>query len=348
MVAGELRDALGVDGSPTDGGVEFVADLGVLWSAVSTLRTPESIRVRIASFVASDFDTLSARLARAPWHAYLAGRDANVRVVCHKSKLYHSGAVEERARAALAATRLPHKPGADVHIRLSHDRVTVSVDATGEPAHRRGLRDRIVPGAMRETLAAAAIRAAGLGAVSSVWDPFCGAGTLGFEWLAAAAQLPTFGARELAMERWPSVRGSLPARVAYEPSVAASATASRGLRWYGADRSVAAVAAACANAEALGVGAACLVATGDFEVCANSVPDGTAVFSNLPYGKRVTGGVDDSLRRLGQLLRRRPDLRPAVFVHAHEDLAVRLGIPGERLASFSNRGIRVHLTRFTS
>ena len=65
-----------------------------------------------------------------------------------KSKLYHTGAIEERV-----ARWCPSGP-TTVLIRLNKDKCTVSIDTSGERLHRRGWRLENGPAPMRETLAA--------------------------------------------------------------------------------------------------------------------------------------------------------------------------------------------------
>ena len=351
FVAAELATVDG-DARVTDGGVAFRATLPALYQAATALRTPESVHVRIGRARATNFDELRDAIQRVPWHAWL-WRQPEIRVTAAKSRLFHTEAIRERAAAAVAAciAGRASAEGRDahclVHIRLHHDVCVTSIDATGETAHLRGIRRHVVEGGIRETLAAACICAADLRTLPAVWDPFCGAGTLGLEWLATALDLPVFGDRALAIEAFPIAASTLHA-ARWSATVAADAAAAAPVRWYGSDRAERAIEATRRNVADAGLAAAVWLTPGDFDEVEKQIPSGTAVFSNLPYGKRVRGGVDDSLRRLGELLRRRKDLRPAVFVHAHPDLDARLRLPLRRLAQFNNRGLRVSLSVVSS
>ena len=71
-----------------------------LWTVCLASRLSEGVRVRLKAFVARDFATLEQELLRLPFSAYLPrGSLAEVRVVSHRSKLWHSGAVIERVEA---------------------------------------------------------------------------------------------------------------------------------------------------------------------------------------------------------------------------------------------------------
>src|SRR5690606_4141691 len=173
------------------GGVQgrgTLADLGriLLWS-----RLAESLRVRLKGIPATDFGVLYQSLERLPWHAFLReGAEVAVSVTCRKSKLFHSDAVEERVGKVIAARRggdgQAAVPAQKIDVRIVKDWVTVSVDASGERLHKRGYRTHVEDAPLRETLAAAAARMLGglsPAPISQVWDPFCGSGVLGLEWL---------------------------------------------------------------------------------------------------------------------------------------------------------------------
>ena len=92
------------------GGVEVWLSREALWAACHYARCVERVRVRLgsggATHRATDFRTFRAIAARLPWAAFYAAGvrlHADVRATASKSKLIHSGALEERVFAALAA-----------------------------------------------------------------------------------------------------------------------------------------------------------------------------------------------------------------------------------------------------
>ncbi len=160
IAASELR-ALGLAQTElTPGGVAFEGGDDALWRANLELRSVGRVLLRIGEFGARGLEELRRRAARLPWERFFSPGDAvALRVSCHKSRLYHSGAVAERVERALAerlgfvperlravaedadAPRSAAEPRVQlVLVRLDHDRCTVSVDSSGEPLHRRGYR----------------------------------------------------------------------------------------------------------------------------------------------------------------------------------------------------------------
>lgn len=84
------------------GGVAFRGDRSALYRANLHLRTASRILVRLGEFHAENFDQLRSRAVSLGWEQYLrAGQPIDLRVTCHKSRLYHTGAVVERIAAAI-------------------------------------------------------------------------------------------------------------------------------------------------------------------------------------------------------------------------------------------------------
>lgn len=347
LLVDELGE-LGLQARPAVGGVELSGTAGAVWGVALRSRLAESVRVRVGrEFTATSFTQLKEQVGRMPWAAFLqrGGPAPRVSVTCHKSRLHHSGAVTQRVEQSIGqrldlGDREPgEQPG--VHVRLRHDRVQLSVEA-GERLHRRGYRTRVGQAPLRETLAAACLRAAGYDGLRPLWDPFCGSGTLVIEAMAMAAHLAPGFDRSFAFERWPThdeqeyvaFREGLPRP--RDPVVAA----------FGSDRDPRAVAAARGNARAAGVERHAVFRRGDVEGSASQVPVGAMVVSNPPYGHRLASeDLTSTFRRLGAVLRRRPDLEPVVLLSGHQGLPRLTGLSWTRLRTLDNRGLKVHLLR---
>ena len=126
--AEEAREAGFADVQAVPGGVNLRGDA---LRANRMLAVPNRILQRVARFPAHDFDRLVKGAAAVDWSPF-GGLTPSV--TCRKSRLYHSGAVAERLAGVV-----PPGPGR-LFARLSRDRCTLSVDTTGELAHRRGWR----------------------------------------------------------------------------------------------------------------------------------------------------------------------------------------------------------------
>jgi len=343
QTAGEAgRGTRGTSATRLTGGLELAGDRRSLWTVACCSRVAETVRVRVGSpFVATSFEDLRQGLLRLPWAAYLrrGGSLPRVRVTCHRSRLYHSGAVAQRVEQVLAQ-RLGDEAGDEtegqVYLRLERNRVQVSIDASGDPLHRRGYRLQVGQAPLRETLAAACLQAAGY-AGGPLWDPFCGSGTLPIEALAMAAGILPGTHRHFAFERWPTHAPDEYGR--WAASLPAPGDASAQV--FGSDRDPLALKAAAANARTAELDACLTLVEGDFEQVAARIPAGTMIVSNPPYGHRVPA-QRDLYQRFGQLLGR-TDMGPVYVLTAMRGFGRATGLKWEPTLEFSNQGLRVRL-----
>ncbi len=366
-LTGELERLLpGTRVKRRGGGVELWVPREGLWTVAHWSRLASSVRVRVGAFEAARFEELEAGLGRLPWAAYVPeGAVARVDVVARKSALHHSRAIAERVGRVLEGRRGARpagegeEPEARVYLRLDHDRVQVSVDATGAPLYRRGYRRHVGKAPLRETLAALLLTHAGWPGAGArepaaecppaLWDPFCGSGTIPIEAAAMALGRPAAVGRTFAFERWPTHDADAYAvwRTKLDVVARAAAGGAGGCPpVVGSDVDGRELDAATANARRAGVEGAVRWVQGDFEAVSADIPQGTWIVTNPPYGKRSTGRgplgqrepVRETLRRFGALLRRRPDLR-VVALHPARGFESWTGLGWERLASVDNRGL---------
>ena len=84
------------------GGVLLEGGLQDVYSANLHLRTASRVSVRMGAFYADSFAELRKKAARLDWSKFIhPGRELNISVTCHKSRLYHSDAVAERVLGAI-------------------------------------------------------------------------------------------------------------------------------------------------------------------------------------------------------------------------------------------------------
>ena len=342
-----LRDELqgfGIRGEPTAGGVEFRGPIEMLWSVALQSRIAESIRLRLKSFRASDFASLEHQLAKLPFHAYVTPHShVEISVSCTESRLYHTGAIEERLRGVLArswdrhaaktrdsklldeAPPLAEPAQSKIFIRAVRNEFTVSVDATLERLHRRGYRTHVGVAPLRETLAAAACRLleahSSAGGIQRLWDPCCGSGTLLCEWLQMHhGILPGFATvaeRHFGFEHWPS-HPKIRYRE-FRAQIRGNCKTSGGEREpvaFGTDSDAETLRAAAHNLRAAMVFDSCRLFSHEFADAGAKIPQNTAVITNLPYGVRLKQirSAPSPFVALDSLFTRRTDLRPALVI----------------------------------
>jgi len=346
-----------------EGGVEFDGTLSDVYRANLWLRTASRVLVRLGAFYAAAFPELVRKASRLPWERYLTpGQPVALRVTCHKSRLYHSGAVAERVAQAIGE-RLGRVPPVEkfseednanlpqlILVRLTHDHCTISVDSSGALLHRRGYRLATAKAPLRETLAAGMLMASEWDLTSPLLDPFCGSGTIPIEAALMARKIPPGRARHFAFMDWPNFDAAmwpppsspLPSQTGEGLGVGAEILAS--------DRDAGAIKSAQANAERAGVADRI-----EFSCRAVSAiepqPGSGWVVTNPPYGVRVSRGRD--LRNLyaqfGNVMRDKcPGWHIAMLCDSAQ-LIHNTGLKFDQGRSISlvNGGLKVRLSRGT-
>jgi putative N6-adenine-specific DNA methylase len=311
LVADEWRELGLRPGRPINGGVPFRATDREMYLANVWTRLATRVIVRIGTFVAKSFAELEARAASLPWDVYLSDDITPVfRVTAAKSKLYHTDAIAERLHRVTGTT--PIDTGGDdtaldpdrvqlFVVRFLHDKVTISADSSGDSLHRRGWRQEVAKAPLRETLAAAMVRASGWTGHTPLVDPLCGSGTIAIEGALAACGFAPGADRTFAFQRWPSFQPGTWASVHAGVAKAADDTARRRsvAAIFAADRDAGAARATAANAERAGVADFIQVRNAALSLTVASLTalDGPGLLlTNPPYGERIgsrVGGARD-------------------------------------------------------
>ncbi|MEE2886101.1 MAG: class I SAM-dependent RNA methyltransferase [Planctomycetota bacterium] len=304
LLATELR---GIDLSATTemaGGVAFECDLDGLYRANLEAGLASQILLRISEFGARSLADLDKRGARIDWSQWLPrGIPVVVKASCKRSRIYHSGAAEERVLKHLSEQLEPSESDATpvlVRVRIDDNRCQISLDSSGEPLHRRGWRLQSGKAPLREDLARALLLASGWDRRSPLIDPMMGSGTILIEAAAMARGLAPGRMRTFAIEKF-GIHD--PQRlVAIRDSAAQRALSDLPFKLFGSDRDAGALEATSANAERAGVIEDLQLRRSSLSGCLDDL-EGDAVHAlvtNPPYGKRL--GNADELITLYQVL----------------------------------------------
>ncbi|MCG6910231.1 MAG: RNA methyltransferase [Deltaproteobacteria bacterium] len=199
------------------GGVEFEGRLTDLYGASLDLRTPTRILMRLAAFKATNFRQLEKQLGRLPWELYLPPDvSLKISVKTAHSRLYHTEAIARHLEQAVV-TRLADIFGSrsggnstknmqTVHARVLDDNFLVSLDSSGLPLYKRGLKTDVGKAPLRETLAAAVLTWAGYRGRGTLLDPMCGSGTFSLEAALMSNRTPPGWYRSFAFMHWPAFK----------------------------------------------------------------------------------------------------------------------------------------------
>ncbi len=268
------------------GGVAFTGHWPDVWRANLEMRGATRVLARIGSFMAFHLAQLDKRARKFPWGDLLrADVPVKVEVSTNRaSKIYHAGAAAQRIETALHESHgitIAADAALVIKARIEDNRVTLSLDTSGESLHKRGHKQGVGKAPMRETLAALFLRQCGFDGTEPLVDPMCGSGTFPIEAAEIAAGLQAGRAREFAFQHLANYDGGAFADMHRPVDVQGSP------RFFGFDRDAGAVRMAQANADRAGV--APLTAFTCQPLSDLTPPEGPPglVMINPPYGARI-------------------------------------------------------------
>ncbi len=285
QVAREAQAQGFADPQVVPGGVETTGTWADVWRANLCLRGAGRVLVRFAQFRAMHLAQLDKRARKVDWASVLRPDvPLRVEVTCKRSKIYHDRAAKQRIETALVETlgaKLDPEAALRILARIEDDMVTLSLDSSGEPLHRRGHKEAIGKAPMRETLAALFLRECGYTGTETVVDPMCGSGTFVIEAAEIARDLLPGRSRRFAFEDLASFDArAFTALKDHTPKAT-------DLRFYGYDRDDGAIRGSTANAARAGLDDLCQFTRQPISDLTRPEGPPGLVMVNPPYGARI-------------------------------------------------------------
>lgn len=284
--------------------VSFTGDLRMLYTANMCLRTASRVLVPIASFKAKNTDDIYAQVKALDWSQYMTLKTTfQIDATVYSDFFRHSQFVTYRVKDAIVDYWMEKEnarpsvklEGADLYlnIHIAADRVTLSLDSSGESLHKRGYRVANTQAPINEALAAGMLLLAGWKGQSDLYDPMCGSGTLLIEAALIARNIaPGVYRQGFAFEKWANFDADLWDEVYNDDS------RERVFKHkiYGSDAGFYAAQAAQKNIQSAGL-------QRDIEVRQVRIQelrlvdearnmDGALVMINPPYGERLSQDKD--------------------------------------------------------
>lgn len=194
--------------------VSFEGDLEMLYRANLCCRTALKILRPIEKFTASDPDELYDKVRDIDWSRYMtADTTFSISSTVNSADFPHSKFVTYRVKDGIVdhfyepggkrpSIRLQ---GADLQldVHISEQRVTLSLNSSGEPLSKRGYRVEATEAPLNEVLAAGIILKTGWRGDTPFFDPMCGSGTFLIEAALIAANInPGIFRSGYAFEKW--------------------------------------------------------------------------------------------------------------------------------------------------
>ncbi|MCK5808797.1 class I SAM-dependent RNA methyltransferase [bacterium] len=192
----ELEQLGALNISSTDGGVHFEGDFSLVYKVNLHSRIASRILWKLAVAGYREEQDIYDAAAGLPWEEWFSSshsiRVDSVAIRCPlKSINFVSLRVKDaicdrfREKEGVRPDVDKHTPDMRIHLFLDEKNVTISLDTSGEPLFKRGVRQVTNVAPIRENLAAGILHIAGWKPGIPLLDPMCGSGTF----LIEAAQM---------------------------------------------------------------------------------------------------------------------------------------------------------------
>ncbi|HSD43004.1 MAG TPA: THUMP domain-containing protein [Burkholderiales bacterium] len=356
VAASELAACGARDVRTTGGGVLFHGDLAACYAANLESRIATRVLWRVAeSPYRNEQDVYDAAHA-VDWPArFRVEHSIRVDVNAVRSPLRSlefatlriKDAVCDRFRAAAGArpdvdTRAPD---VRIHAFLDERTITLYLDTSGEPLHKRGWRGRTGEAPLKENLAAGIITLTGWRGDEPFLDPMCGSGTILLEAAAIALGIAPGSRRDFGFERLEGFDARLWREVRERARARENRT--RPVAIFGADLHGAELAKARAAIGAAGLDRVVHLKQANILELAPPAPAGILV-ANPPYGVRI--GEDSELAafypRLGDALKARFAGWRCYFLTADLRLAKLIGLKASKRTPLFNGPLECRLFEY--
>jgi putative N6-adenine-specific DNA methylase len=181
--------------------VNCEGDLRLLYRINYECRTALRVLVPISTFRATHEQRLYSKVRQIEWTDYFQLEQTfAIDAVTNSQHFRHSKYVALKTKDAIAdqfRDRFGKRPNVDtnrpdlrIHVHISNDLCTISLDSSGESLHKRNYRVDSVEAPLNEVLAAGMVMLSGWTGDQPFIDPMCGSGTILIEAAMLAANIP--------------------------------------------------------------------------------------------------------------------------------------------------------------
>lgn len=274
--------------------VTFEGDNELMYRANLCCRTALRILKPIVKFTADSTDELYDQVRDLDWEQFMnVDSTFSIDSTVNSAEFTHSKFVTYRVKDGIADhfnDKYGKRPsirlsGADVqlNVHISDNRVTISLDSSGEPLSKRGYRVEQTEAPINEVLAAGIIMKTGWRGDCDFVDPMCGSGTFLVEAALIAANInPGIYREHFAFEKWQDFDQELFEEIYNDDS----AEREFAYKIYGGDISPEAVAIARKNIKSARVEDMVDLQCKSVTEWTDNAPEGVLV-TNPPYGERL-------------------------------------------------------------
>ncbi len=356
VLSDELKRLGFSDVNAENGRVMFKGDANTIASANINSRFAERIVIELGSFNATSFTELFDNVKKLPLEEFIGKDDAfpvkgwSINSQLHSipdcQSIIKKAAVERLKTVYKTSWFEETGPVHQLQFSIMKDRVTLMLDTSGQGLHKRGYRANSNAAPIKETLAAAMCDIARIYPDTTLYDPFCGSGTLVIEAaLMAKKQAPGLR-RSFAAERfgfidenvWREERGKALDKILPASEISFKANAF--------DIDPAAVRLTLENAKKAGVDNLVDVKVADVKDFKMS--EGRAlVITNPPYGERLLDirAAEQLYKTMGEVFVKEPGKKYYV-ISPHDEFEKYFGRTPDKKRKLYNGMIKCNLNMY--
>lgn len=278
-----------------NGKVTFLSDEAGIARANLWLRTADRVLIKVGEFKAFTFDELFDKTIALDWSKYIP-EDGKFTVngKSVKSKLFSISDCQAIVKKSIVEnlkkkykTSWFSESGANYTVLISilKDVATLTIDTSGVALHKRGYRINSVEAPLKETLGATLVLLSYWNKDRTLYDVFCGSGTIPIEAAMIGRNIAPGLSRDFASKHWPIIGEKI-----WKEEIKKAFQAidhNVDLNIYASDISEKNLNAAIENAEEAGVDDCITFKKSDFKDI-NYNDDYGVLISNPPYGERLS------------------------------------------------------------
>lgn len=357
VLARELRDLGAEDVEPGRRMVSFRGTLATLYKANLCCRTALRILKPFHKFTANSADSLYEQAKEFDWSSVLSlDQTFCIDAVVNSSEFTHSQFVTYKIKDAIVdwfrdRYGADKRPGvrlkdADImiNVHIAEDKVTLSLDSSGESLHKRGYKVAQTEAPINEVLAAGIILLSGWSGDTTFVDPMCGSGTFLIEAALIAANInPGIYRSEFSFEHWPDFDAELFDSIYNDDSGEREVTC----RIIGADLSPKAVAITRENLKSAGVAKYVEVMEKSISQWTEAPQPEGVLITNPPYGERISAPDMEALyAMIGNRLKNVFVGYHAWIIGYHEEYFHDIGLSASQKINLLNGSLECQLREY--
>ena len=212
LVADDLKFMEAENVSAENGRVFFEGNENILARANICSRYAERILIVLDRFKAVTFEELFQAVRALPWSEFIGSADTfpvkgySISSALHSvpdcQKIIKKAVVESLKEDYGISWFEESGPVHQIQFSIMKDEVTIMLDTSGRGLHKRGYRPESNDAPIRETLAAALCNLSRLRHYHTLYDPFCGSGTILIEGAMLANNIAPGIMRNFECDRW--------------------------------------------------------------------------------------------------------------------------------------------------